>query len=65
MTVIQEIAQNLIDKLNAEVATHKANALKTEGAILGINLLYTEIAKSEQEAEKAEKVEEGEEAVAK
>ena len=53
-TVIQSIAQELVEKINKEVHTHKENALKAEGAVLGIQLLYQEIMNNEKEAEKNE-----------
>jgi len=59
-TVMQEIAQELINKLNQETVTHRENALKSEGAILGVQLLFQELVKNEKEATNAETREAGE-----
>lgn len=51
VTVTQEIAETLINKLNEDMVNKKADTLRIEGAIQGIQLYFQELQKVEQSAE--------------
>lgn len=48
---LQKIAQDLVDKLQSELTQTKTNAMLLEGAVKGVDLLYSELTKQLQELE--------------